>query len=168
MSQQAAATPTREPGAPSAPTIARVRRLIVVAALAAFGYGAFTTGSAGYCPGGVTGDGRFLDADGKATEAVPSCVNLTLQPSGLIYVAIVALVIGALTMVLRRATDERSAIRYLDRAAAVIVILAVVSIVISVVWMRMIPITDWDGAGTFFSPFPFGSIDVNISPMTTQ
>ena len=30
----------------------------------------------------------------------------------------------------------------------------------------MIPITDWDGTGTFFYPFPFGSVELDTEPMS--
>lgn len=164
---QAAVDVMPKAGLPGARIVNSIRRLVIVAALAAFAYGAFLTGSKGYCPGGMNSDGKFFDADGDVTEVAPSCINLALRPSGLIYVAIIAIVIGVLTRLLRRASDEASAMRSLDRATAAIAILVVVSIIISWIWFRMTPITDWDGAGMIFAPFPFGSIDVTITPGTT-
>ncbi|MCS3841895.1 hypothetical protein [Microbacterium sp. AK031] len=158
---------TPKTGLPGVRIVTNIRRLVIVAALAAFAYGAFLTGSKGYCPGGMNSDDEFLDASGNVTEVAPTCINLVLRPSGLIYVAIIAIVIGVLTRVLRRASDETTAVRSLDRAAAAIAILVIVSIVISWVWFRMIPITEWDGTGTVFAPFPFGSIDVAITPGVT-
>ncbi|MGV8882092.1 MAG: hypothetical protein ACOH19_08040 [Rhodoglobus sp.] len=152
---------------PGAEVVARVRRLLVVGLVAAFGYSIFMTGSKGYCPGGVSADGSFVDAAGNATDIAPRCINLTLEPSWLVFLAVAAIACGALTMVLRRAADIHSAIRYLDRAAAAIAIIAGASVVISQIWFAMIPITDWDGTGTFFFPFPFGSVDVEIEPMQT-
>lgn len=52
-----------------------------------------------------------------------------------------------------------------DRAAAAIVILVIASIVVSQVWLGMIPITEWDGTGTFDYPFPFGSVELEATPM---
>lgn len=150
---------------PGVEILARVRRLLVVGLVAAVGYSMFMTGSKGYCPGGVNTDGSFIDAAGNATDTAPSCITLTLRPSGLVFVAIIVIAFSALTMVISRATDVASAIRYLDRATAVIAILAVASVVISQIWFRMIPITDWDGTGTFFYPFPFGSVDLEIEQM---
>lgn len=158
---------TPRTGLPGARIVTSIRRLVIVAALAAFAYGASLTGSKGYCAGGMNSDGTFLDADGNVTDVAPSCIALVLRPSGLIYVAIIAIVIGVLTRMLRRASDEASAMRSLDRAAAAIAILVVVSIIISWIWFRMIPITDWDGTGTIFAPFPFGTMDVTITPGTT-
>ncbi len=145
--------------------VARIRRLIIVAALASAGYGLFNAAYKSYCPGGITPAGTFLDALGNATDVAPTCISLALRPSGLVYAAIIAIVIGALTLVLRRATDEASAIRYVERAATATVIVAVASIVISQVWFSLIPLTDWNGTGTFFYPFPFGSVDLEITPL---
>lgn len=146
--------------------VARVRRLFVVGLIAAVCYSMFMAASKGYCPGGVDADGGFVDAAGNATDSSPACVYLTLQPSPLVLIAVAAVALGAITMVLRRATDVPSAIRYLDRAAAAIAILTVASVAISQIWFAMIPITDWDGTGTFFYPFPFGSVHFETEPMS--
>lgn len=159
--QEADAVPLR-------PVVARIRRLVVLAFLAVVGYTALTVSSKGYCPGGVNADGTFIDAAGNVTEIAPSCINLTLQPSVFIYIGIFAIVIGALTFVIRRAHDVPTALRYLDRGAVTVVILAVASVTISQIWFGMIPITDWNGTGTFYYPFPFGSVDLTITPMQTQ
>lgn len=145
--------------------VARIQRLIITAALAAFGYGAFLTAGKGYCAGGFNSDGDVLDGDGNVTDSVPQCISLTLGPSGIIYVAIAVITILAIRAVHRRASTVADAMRYLDRAAAGIVILAVASLIISYVWFSLIPIMDWHGGGTFFFPFPFGAVDVDISPM---
>lgn len=152
---------------PGVEIVARIRRLLVVGLLAALGYSMFMTGSKGFCPGGVTGAGGFIDADGNPTDVAPSCVSLTLRPSPLILAAIAVIVLWALTKVLRSAVDVADAVRILDRTAAAIAILAVASAVISWIWFAMIPITDWDGTGSFLYPFPFGSVDMQISPMTS-
>lgn len=148
--------------------VARIRRLIVVAVVAIAGYATFTMASRGYCPGGVTAEGAFIDGAGNPTDVAATCVNLTLQPSGLVYLAVAVIVIGAVTQVLRRAHDEMSAIRCLDRAATLVAILAVASVTISQVWFFMIPIADWNGTGTFFYPFPFGSVDMDVTPTTNS
>lgn len=153
---------------PGAVIVARIRRLLVTAVIAAFGYGALMTASKGYCPGGVTADGEFIDAAGSLVDMAPTCINLTLKPNGLIYLVLAAIVLYALTVVLRRASDVPSAVRYLDRAAAATAILIVASIIIAQVWFALIPISDWNGSGTFFYPFPFGSVELVTSPMTTS
>lgn len=151
---------------PGIEIVARVRRVLVVGLVATAGYSMFMTGSKAYCPGGVHADGSFVDAAGNATDTAPICVSLSVQPSGLVFLAIAAIAFGALTKVLRRAVDVPSAIRYLDRAAAVIAILRVASVAISQIWFAMIPLTDWDGTGTFFYPFPFGSVELETEPMS--
>jgi len=153
---------------PLRPVVARIRRLVVLAMLAALGYTAFTVSSKSSCSGGVNADGTFVDAAGNVTELAPSCISLALQPSVFIYIGFFAIVIGALTFVLRRASDVPAGLRYLDRAAVTIVILAVASVAISQIWFAMIPINDWNGAGTFLYPFPFGSVDLTITPIPTQ
>lgn len=149
---------------PAQPIVARIRRLIVLAVLAAVVYGVLTVASKSYCAGGVKADGTFIDSSGAPIAFAPNCVNLTLRPSVFVYIGIIAIVIGALTVVLRKASDLPSALRSLDRAAAAVAILAVASTVISQVWFGMIPITD----GTYFYPFPFGSVDYVSTPMETQ
>ena len=47
-------------------------------------------------------------------------------------------------------------------------ILAVASVVISQVWFALIPITDWDGTGAFVYPYPFGAVDMQITPLQTS
>lgn len=151
---------------PGAEIIARIRRLLVVGLLAAAGYSMFATAGAGYCPGGVDADGGFIDAAGNATDTAPMCITLTLRPSALVFIAVAAIAFGAITLVLRRAVDVPSALRYLDRAAAAIVIITVASVVISQIWFALIPITEWDGTGAFFYPFPFGSVEMDTQPMS--
>ncbi|MEJ1088815.1 hypothetical protein WDU99_10840 [Microbacterium sp. Mu-80] len=151
---------------PGVEVVARIRRLLVVGVIAALGYSMFMPASKGYCPGGVTAEG-FIDAAGDPTDVAPSCVSLTLQPSPLIFAAIAVIAFWALTRVMRHAADVPSAIRVIDRSAAAIIIVAVASVAISQIWFALIPITDWDGTGAFFYPFPFGSVDMVISSMQT-
>lgn len=139
--------------------------MVVVAAVAAIAYCALMSGSKGFCTGGVTAEGSFIDSAGNAIQAAPPCIQLTLRPSGLILVAIMAIVIGTLTVILRRARSRTDAIKYIDRGTAAIGILVIASVVISHVWFWAIPITEWNGAGTFIYPFPFGAVDLVTYPM---
>lgn len=148
--------------------VARIRKLILTAGFTLMVYSIFTTANRGYCPVDVATDGSLVGSDGNFTEVVPSCVNLMLQPSGLIYLAIFAIIVVTLNFVLRRANDEESALQYLDRAELGIMILAVASLLISQIWFWMIPITDWNGSGTFYFPFPFGAVGLITTPITTQ
>lgn len=140
--------------------VARIRLLIIVAVFAALGYAVLMAASKGFCAGGVTGDGTYIDSAGNAIASAPPCVQLTLRPSFLVFAGIAAIVVVALTIVLRRARTETDAVRYLNRAAAAVAILAVASVVISQVWFMATPITEWDGSGAIFFPFPFGTVDV--------
>ncbi|MFF2371287.1 hypothetical protein [Agromyces sp. NPDC058110] len=153
---------------PGAPIIRRIRRLLVAAAATGLIYGLLGTASKGGCPGGVTGDGGFLDANGDPTEAVPMCVSLTLRPAPIVYVAIVAIVLLAITSVLRRADSEAVALRTLDRAAVLIVAVAAAWAAISLVSFLSIDVTAWNGVGPFPYPdFVLGNIDIDVSPMQT-
>ncbi|RLQ81556.1 hypothetical protein D9V28_13335 [Mycetocola zhadangensis] len=157
----------REAGSlPGAAIVARVRRLLIVAVGALLGYSVLASASSGFCPGGVNSDGGFLDASGAAVDAAPLCVQLTLRPSVVVYLAVAGIVLFALGRVLRTAEDEHSARRILDRAALLVMATVVACVVISQVWFAMLPITEWDGTGTFVYPFPFGSVDMVTTPMT--
>lgn len=146
--------------------IARIRRILIVAVIAALVYPTLMVGSSGYCPGGVDGNGGFIDASGRPIDEALPCVQLTLGPNPLVFVGIALIVLLALGRVMR-APDETAALRTLDRAAIGVAVLVVAAVVISVVWFRMIPIERFSsGSWSVFSPFPFGSIDVEITPMT--
>lgn len=150
---------------PGAEILLRTRGLLLSALGAALVYAFVTNASKGHCPGGSTGGGGFLDADGLPTDVPPSCIALTLQPSVLVYVAIGVLVLSAISRVLSVADSEAAAIRILDRARVVIIAVVAASVLISHVWFWLIPIDDWTGTGAFLSPFPFGSVSQDISPI---
>jgi hypothetical protein len=151
---------------PGATVLRHTRGVLLSALGAAFAYGFLLHASSGYCPGGITGDGTYLDADGRSTDIAPQCISLTLEPSFLVYVAIAIIVLAAITKVLNKAETEEAAIRTLDRAVIVVISVVTGSISISYIWFGLIPVTDWDGSGAFFFPFPFGAVDVDISPLT--
>ncbi|WP_223624025.1 hypothetical protein [Microbacterium sp. EST19A] len=146
--------------------IGRIRRVLMISVVAVLGYAALTRGSAGYCAGGVDSDGGFIDASGQAVDEAPRCVQLTLGPSPVFFVGIALIILIAIGRVMK-ASDESTALRTLDRAALIVVALVIVAIVVSWVWLRLVPIEDFArGGGTIFSPFPFGFIDVDLVPMT--
>lgn len=153
---------------PGAEVIARIRRVLVVALVATFAYSTFSSASRVYCPGGVDGDGGFIDSAGNPTDQAPMCINMALRPSPLVFLGIALIVLFALGRVLK-AADEVTAIRTLDRAATGLVILALGALVISQVWFTLIPVTDFQSSSfRVFGPFPFGSIDVDITPSRTH
>ncbi|MGO2468564.1 MAG: hypothetical protein ACTH8M_08870, partial [Microbacterium gubbeenense] len=63
-------------------------------------------------------------------------------------------------------TPARSITRALHHSTGLDPILTFASVAISQIWFAMIPITDWDGTGTFFYPFPFGSVELDTEPMS--
>jgi len=142
--------------------IARIRRVLILTLIAAAAYGALTTAGAGGCLGGYDGEGGFVDGAGQPTGVAPMCVQLTLQPSPLVFIAIASIVLLAIGRVLK-AVDQQAALRTLDRAAAGVGVLVVVAIVVSQVWFQFIPFDDLlaSGSWTVFGPFPFGTIDMS-------
>lgn len=165
LHESATASPRLLPGAA---VIARIRRVMVVALIVAFVYAVLSTGSKSYCPGGFGSNGGFIDSAGNPTTQPPMCISLALQPSPLIFIGLALIVLLAIGRVLK-ATDETTAIRTLDRAAAGIAILVVCALAISRVWFGLIPITDLDPYSfQLFAPFPFGLIDVATSPMQSS
>lgn len=153
---------------PGAAVVARIRRLVVAALIAGVGYATFAAASRAYCPGGFSADGGFVDAAGDPTDVAPQCISVTLRPSPLVLIAIAVIVVWALHAVLRRAADEASALRILDRATLIVAIVAVASLVISQVWFALIPITEWFDTGVLVFPFPFGLVDMVVGPMTAS
>lgn len=144
--------------------IARIRRVLILAVVAALAYSVVMNGSSGYCPGGFDNNGGFIDSSGQATDQAPMCVGMQLRPSILVYIGIGLIVLLAIGRVMK-ASDELAALRILDRATIAIGVLGVIAAVVSVVWFRMIPIQDFTGGSwTVFSPFPFGVITVEITP----
>jgi ABC-type Fe3+ transport system permease subunit len=166
MSEITDRTPTAEMSTlPGAPTLLRTRRLIIAALVTAFLYNLVMTASQGGCPGGVTGDGGYIDANGQPTDTVPMCTNLTLGPSWWVFAAIALVVVLAITRVLKRASDQRAAARILDRAAILIFAIAGASVLISYVWFFAIPIESITEGGTVWYPFPFGSVETTMTPI---
>ncbi|MBA8815492.1 hypothetical protein FHX48_000544 [Microbacterium halimionae] len=145
--------------------VARIRRLFIIGLVSAFIYSVFMTGSQGACLGGMTGDGGFLNAAGEPTDVAPSCVQLVLRPSPLVFLSLIAVFLWAMSSLQRKAVTEAAALRTLRRAENIIMIVAVGALVIGQLWFWQIPVSEWDGTGTFFFPFPFASGEMTVSPM---
>jgi len=152
--------------APATSVLRRTRRLIITTLVAAVVYGGLCVASRSYCPGGIRADGSFIGADGNPTDRAPSCISLTLQPNPLIFVALVVIVLWAITRVIRSGGNEAAAARYLNRAGVIVAVTAAGCVVVSVVWFGLIPITDWNGGNAnYLFPFPFGSVSLDIRPL---
>ena len=151
---------------PGAAVIAAIRRVLLWSLITAFLYPVFMTASKGICPGGVDANGGFIDSAGQPVDEAPQCIQLTLAPSPLVYIAVIVLL--ALGRVMK-AADERTALRTLERTLRGVGLLVVAAIVVSHVWFALIPIEQFTGdSWSVVSPFPFGSIDVEVTPMTTS
>lgn len=156
------------PGLAGVVVIRGIRRVLIWSLIIAFLYPAFMNGSKGICPGGVDADGGFIDASGRSVDEAPMCVQLTLGPSPLVYIGIALIVLLAIGRVMK-ATDERAALRTLERALRAVGLFALVAIVVSHAWMMMIPLEQFSSESwSVFSPFPFGVIDVDVTPMTVS
>ena len=150
---------------PGAAVVARIRRIFVVALIAALGYASLSAGTKGSCAGGFDNAGGFTDAAGNAVNEVPLCITISMQPSPLVFLAIALIVFFALGRVLK-APAEAAALRTLDRAAVAIGVPTVCAVVISMTWFALIPITEIDPRSfQIFAPFPFGAFDVAVTPM---
>lgn len=153
-------------GLPGVVVVAGIRRTLIWTLIIAVLFPAFMSGSRGYCPGGVDGNGGFIDASGRPVDEAPMCVQLSLGPSPLVHVGIALIVLFAIGRVMK-ASDERAALRILERAIQGAGLLAVVAIIVSNVWFLMTPIEGFSsGSWSVFSPFPFGIISVEITPMS--
>ncbi|GAA2041968.1 hypothetical protein GCM10009819_30220 [Agromyces tropicus] len=151
---------------PGAAVLQRVRRLLKWALGAGLAYSVIGGAGKGSCVGGIGGDGGFVDAVGRPTEVAPLCVSVTLEPGGIVYVAIALIVITTLTRVLRHAPDQADAIRRLDRAVVGIIVLVVAWTAITQASFAGISLDGWDGRGPFsFDGVRVGSIVVDVSPM---
>lgn len=163
-------TPATSPHAASLPgavVIGRIRRVLITSLIAAVLYPAFMRSSAGSCAGGVDGDGGFVDAAGRAINEAPRCVQLTLSPSPLVYVGIALIVLVGIGRV-TKAPNESAALRTLDRSAVAVGLLVAVAIVVSQVWLRLVPVEDFlAGSASVFNPFPFGFIDIEDALLPT-
>lgn len=155
-------------GLPGAPVVARIRRVLIVAVIAALVYPTLMVASRGYCPGGVDGSSGFIDASGRPVDEAPVCIQLTLGPSPLVYVGIAVIVLLALGRVMK-ASDEAAAFKTLNRASIAVGALVGIAIVVSHVWFFMIPMEGFSsGSWTVFSPFPFGNIAVTTTPLIVE
>jgi hypothetical protein len=160
----------RQPGTelstlPGALVLRRTRSLLYCALGTGLVYGFLSTASRSFCPGGITDDGGFIDNDGRPTEVAQYCVDVTMRPSSIVYVAIAVIVLVAITRVLKSSASEAAALRTLDRAAILLVAVTAVWLVITHVSFWMIPVDRWNGGEYFPLPFTFGTVDVDIAPL---
>lgn len=139
---------------PAGPILVRIRRLLITTAIAGVVYSALGTGSKGQCSGMPGTEGQ------PSTE---TCVNITMHPSWIVYVAFAAIVFVAIGRVGRLASTVEQAGRIFDRAAIAVMALAAVSIIVGGLWLALLPFDSLTGTGTTIYPFPFNSPELTVT-----
>jgi hypothetical protein len=148
--------------------IVEVRRYTLwILAIAVF-HTIASSGSRSYCPGGVTGAGDYLDANGEITAQVPNCLAMTLQPSPFAYLALALGFVSILTVLIRRGTILADARRQFSRSAILSTIVIVLWTGASLYSLFTFPIELYDGGLARPDGFIFGDVEVDISPMQVQ
>lgn len=149
---------------PGAEIVVGIRSLLIWAIVAATMLAVFLRGSMGSCSGGITGSGGFLDAQGQPTDIAPMCGSVTMSANPLVYVAIALIVVMSLTRILGRAGTVEQALRIVNNARMVIVVLTLVTFVVGYWAITTLRVEDWNNYSIFI-PFPFTSFDISTHPM---
>ncbi|GLI26478.1 hypothetical protein ARHIZOSPH14_07200 [Agromyces rhizosphaerae] len=144
---------------PGAAVLRRTHRLLYTAIGTAIAYSVLSSGSKEYRadPAGA------LDGNTQGTDAAYTGVTLSLQPSGIAYLAIAVIVLFAIGRVLRRATDEASAIRILDRAALVMIGVVIAWTIVAHISFWSIPLEGIDPNLPALPGVVFGNVRVDVS-----
>jgi hypothetical protein len=155
---------------PGREVVARIRRLLVLSLITVSGYSWATTAGRAHCPGGMTVDSsgatRYLDADQRITDAVPTCANLALGPTWVVPAAIAVIVLVTLGRVLRHSATERDAGDRLRRAGLAIGALAIGAVLVAHAVFWSVPLLEWDGGELSYpASFPVGSIELTIKEL---
>jgi hypothetical protein len=154
-------TDTHDPRTDAA--VPSARALIWWAVVAGLMYTLFTRASSSVCAGGVSGDGGYVDADGRPTLTPPSCLNLELGPSWVVQLAVIVIVVWAVRRARRRPLAAAPAT--LQRARLAVVFTCLGSFAAAQTWFALLPVREWKGSGSFPLPFPFGWVETWISSM---
>lgn len=153
---------------PGAAIIVGIRSLLVWGVVASGVMGTFLRGTHQSCSGGLSPNGQgFVTTAGAPTDIEPFCGTATLSPSPLVFLLLAAIVIGSLTLVLRRAVDEDHAFRILGNARMAIAILTLVAVATGWIAVMTLQIDDWSSY-SIFSPQPFAQFDVESWPITRR
>lgn len=149
---------------PGAEVVAGIRSLLIWAIVAVGMLATLISGGMSSCSGGIDGGGRFLDADGRVTDVAPMCGSVTVSASPLVYVAIALVVLWSLTRVQHRATTVEHALRMVNNARLVILVLTLTTFVVAYWAISTVHVDDWSSY-SLLAPFPFASFDVSTHPM---
>ncbi|GAA1780997.1 hypothetical protein [Agromyces lapidis] len=160
LDRPTAAAPSTLPGAA---IIRRIRGMIFSALGTALVYSMIGAASRGGCVGGSAADG-FMEVNGSPADITPTCVQLNLRPSAIVFVAIAVTVIVAITLVLRPARTEASALRIIDRAVVVMIAGTLVWAALTMVSFFAIPLDPPSPGEPFMIPFTLGHVEVDLTP----
>lgn len=130
------------------PLVRGIRRLLLTAGVAAFLCSGFMVAQKSGC-----------------VEATGLCYDLQLSAGPGLPVVFGAIVLFALSRILKRDMDAVEALRVLDRTTWVVVGVAVGAVVYAYAMFWAVDVEGFGSSGfTIFSPFPFGVVDVTSSP----
>jgi Na+/H+-dicarboxylate symporter len=153
---------------PGAALVVGIRSLVIWGVVAAAVLGTFLRGVHQSCSGALASDGTsFLGADGTPTDIEPRCGTVSMSPSPLVFVLLAAIVIGALTLILRRADDTDQAFRILGNARMALVIVTLVALAVGWIAIMTLKVDDWSSFA-LYSPLPFAQFDVDTTPITQR
>jgi hypothetical protein len=135
--------------------------LVVIAVVTAVAYSAFGAASWGFCPGGFSSDGGYLDADGQPTTVAPQCVSAVLQPSYWVYLAIALVAIAGIWFAGR---NLEHAVGRLGIAALIVV--AVGALATAGGWLAFSQLSSagWEPGSRLDVP-PYLNVTVEYAPM---
>jgi hypothetical protein len=130
-----------------------IRNLVIWVVCWGVAYNVGATASKGLCAGGEAADG------------VQHCTRLTMGPSWLVSLALVVIVVVALTRAGRHARTPAVAVRMLQRTALVIALVAAGSIALSLLSFFALPLDGASGMVSGWLPFPFATVTVGQVPL---
>ncbi|WP_150953912.1 hypothetical protein [Microbacterium testaceum] len=161
-------TENTTPLLPGAALVVGIRSLLIWAIIASAVMGTFLRGTHQSCSGGIATDGQgFITNDGSPSDIEPRCGVATLSPSPLVFLLLAAIVVGTLTLILRRAVDEDHAFRILNNARMAIVILTLVAMAVGWIAVMTLRVDDWSSYAVF-SPQPFAQFEVESWLLTQR
>lgn len=139
---------------PGGVTFVAVRKLVLLGFGLSVGYGFLATASKGFCPD----SGPILD-DGSH-----QCVQVSMRPLPLIFIAIVALIYSAISRISTRVSTIENALLVVENRARAMTLLVVVSLVVGHLWFWLVPESiDYSQSWGVVYPFPFVLAEVTTS-----
>ncbi|RZU62648.1 hypothetical protein [Zhihengliuella halotolerans] len=155
---------------PGGQILDRIMRLLVASVAAGLIYGLFTRATKIACVGGVNADGEYIDSSGNVIETTPSCLTLTLGPSGWVYLMMALTAIVLLSRAIQNSPNEATAVHLIRWAGMIVPTLAIASLVISMASFMLVRVNDWAPGDDFAYFVPFGSVEleINDSPVTSD